>query len=216
MSRKTRRAASRLIAIVCALLTGCMVAGVALDTMVGVPDVTMLRGADGSTLIVRIGTKKVPTHEVRKEIEYQNQFTARLDEMKSAFTYTSIQVEINSSGGVVKAARGIAKALAVRDEYKHFFIDGLCGSSMLQILALGQPDYVSMTERSSIILHSKRNAYTMADMGNDRDEIAGIARLTGQSEETVELWFLGTGQQRWTQLNRAQASFLGFLGQKTW
>lgn len=216
ISRKTKRAASRLIVIVCVLLTACVVAGTALDTMIEVPDVTMLRGADGQTLIVRITSRKAPAYGLPKTAEYQDTFAARLDQMAEIFAFSRIQVEINARGGLVRAARGIAQALAARREYKHFVIDGLCGSSMIQILALGKPDFVSMTEQSSIILHQKRNAYTMTKTGNDQDEIAGIARLTGQDEETVKLWFLGSGNNEWTQFNRKQASALGFLGAKTW
>ena len=215
MKRKTKRATARLILIVCLLLTGCMAAGIALDTMVAVPDITLFLGTN-NTLIVRIAEKRIPTRELRKESEYRDEFAVRLEEATAVFDYERIQVEINSSGGSVRAARGVAQALAERKEYKHFVIDGECGSSMVQLLALGKPDYISMTARSVIILHEQRNLYTWNKLGNNADEIAGIMQLTGQDEATVRAWFTGSGANEWTQFKRAQARKAGFLGAKSW
>ena len=216
MNRKTKRALRRLILITCAVLTGCVVVGVATETTVFEPNAELLRGADGHTLIMRITNRRVSVFDVLKEREYRAAYAERLETMQQAFPYDRIQVEIDSAGGVVRAARGIGKALAERGEYKHIVIDGACGSSMIQILALSRPDYVSMTERSAIILHQKKNALTWADTGNNADEIAGIMALTGQDETTVRLWFAGLGENRQTHFNRAQASACGFLGAKEW
>ena len=85
----------------------------------------------------------------RDRREYMEKFQKHL---KNAGEFSTIWVEINSTGGSIDSAIGMVAALCQRHEPMRILIDGRCDSAATLLLELPAPCYI--TERSGIYIHS--------------------------------------------------------------